>query len=172
LEVSGQIHASVALPPGKSPGYRRFGGPQYRSGQYGKVKNFDRTETRTPAPLGSPARSQSLYRLSYYIHVLENYGSIVMVLRISAHNSCLFFKILQAKSSCLLISPFIFSFLPCFAFSPLLPGKFPPSSGFSCPHTRNGNFIKRSNKLNGNSDGRQQRQWSHTESNMTSYILT
>jgi hypothetical protein len=40
LEVSGQLHAPAALPPGKSPRYpfyRRLGGPQSRSGRYGDV---------------------------------------------------------------------------------------------------------------------------------------
>jgi hypothetical protein len=66
--VSGQLHAPAALPPGKSPRYsfyRRLGGPQSRSGRYGEVKTFYPTGTRTPAPPGRPARSQSLYRLSY-----------------------------------------------------------------------------------------------------------
>jgi hypothetical protein len=39
LEVSGQLHAPAALPPGKSPRYpfyRRLGGPQSRSGRYGE----------------------------------------------------------------------------------------------------------------------------------------
>jgi hypothetical protein len=43
LEVSGQLHAPAALPPGKSPRYpfyRRLGGPQSRSGRYGEVKFF------------------------------------------------------------------------------------------------------------------------------------
>jgi hypothetical protein len=43
LEVSGQLHAPAALPPGKSPRYpfyRRLGGPQSRSGRYGEEKIF------------------------------------------------------------------------------------------------------------------------------------
>jgi hypothetical protein len=64
-----QLHAPATLPPGKSPRYpfyRRLGGPQSRSGRYGEVKLFFYPiGTRTPAPLGRPARSQSLYRLSY-----------------------------------------------------------------------------------------------------------
>jgi hypothetical protein len=42
MEVSGQLHASVALPQGKSPWYpldRRLGGPQSRSGRGGEEKN-------------------------------------------------------------------------------------------------------------------------------------
>jgi hypothetical protein len=66
--VSGQFHAPATLPPGKSPRYpfyRRLGGPQSRSGRYGEVNIFYPTGTRTPAPPSRPARSQSLYRLSY-----------------------------------------------------------------------------------------------------------
>jgi hypothetical protein len=42
MEVSGQLHALAALPPGKSPWYpldRRLGGPQTRYGRGGKEKN-------------------------------------------------------------------------------------------------------------------------------------
>jgi hypothetical protein len=49
LEVSGQLHAPAALPPGKSPRYpfyRRLGGPQSRSGRYEEVKIFYPTGTR------------------------------------------------------------------------------------------------------------------------------
>jgi hypothetical protein len=66
--VSDQLHAPAALLPGKSPRYpfyRRLGGPQSRSGRYGEAKIFYPTGTRTPAPLGRPAHSQSLYRLRY-----------------------------------------------------------------------------------------------------------
>jgi hypothetical protein len=66
--VSGQLHAPASLSLGKSPRYpfyRRLGGPQRRSGRYGEVKIFYPIGTRTPAPPGRPARSQSLYRLSY-----------------------------------------------------------------------------------------------------------
>jgi hypothetical protein len=59
---------SASRPPGKSPRYpfyRRLGGPQSWSGQYGEVKIFYPTGTRTPTPPCSPDRSQSLYRLSY-----------------------------------------------------------------------------------------------------------
>ena len=52
------------LPPGKTryPLYRRLGGPQGRSG---RVENLAPTGIRTP---DCPARSQSLYRLSYPAH--------------------------------------------------------------------------------------------------------
>jgi hypothetical protein len=42
MEVTGQLHAPAALPPGKDPGYlidRRLGGPQSRSGRGGEEKN-------------------------------------------------------------------------------------------------------------------------------------
>jgi hypothetical protein len=68
------------LPP--YPGYPfyrevRLGGPQSQSGRYGEVKIFYTTGTLNPAPPGRPARSQSLYRLSYpgkllYFQVLVN----------------------------------------------------------------------------------------------------
>jgi hypothetical protein len=53
LEVSGQFHASAALPLGKSPRYpldRRLGGPQSRSGRRGVVTILASTGTRTPTP--------------------------------------------------------------------------------------------------------------------------
>ena len=51
-----------SLPPGKTryPLYRRLGGPQGRSGQVRKISSP--TGIRSP---DLPARSQSLYRLSY-----------------------------------------------------------------------------------------------------------
>jgi hypothetical protein len=42
MEVSGQLHAPAALPPGKVPWYpsdRNLGGPQIRSGHGGEEKN-------------------------------------------------------------------------------------------------------------------------------------
>jgi hypothetical protein len=42
MEVSGQLHATAALPQGKSPWYpldRRLGGPYSRSGRGGEEKN-------------------------------------------------------------------------------------------------------------------------------------
>jgi hypothetical protein len=42
MEVSGQLHALAALPPGKEPWYpldRRLGGSQSRSGRGGEEKN-------------------------------------------------------------------------------------------------------------------------------------
>jgi hypothetical protein len=55
------------LPPGKTryPLYRRLGGPQGRSGQAQKIS--PPTGIRSP---NRPARSQSLYRLSYPAHRL------------------------------------------------------------------------------------------------------
>jgi hypothetical protein len=42
MEVSGQVHASAALPRGKSPFHplgKRLGGPYSRSGRFGDEKN-------------------------------------------------------------------------------------------------------------------------------------
>jgi hypothetical protein len=55
MEVSGQIHAPAALPPGKSPWYsldRRLGGPQSRSGHGGDEKNSQaRRESNPRTPI-------------------------------------------------------------------------------------------------------------------------
>ena len=63
LDGVGGRHAPAALPPGKTryPSYRRLGWPQGRSGRVRKI---------SPPPTGirspdRPARSESLYRLSY-----------------------------------------------------------------------------------------------------------
>jgi hypothetical protein len=60
--VGGQRHAPAALPPEKTqyPLYRRLGAPQGRSGQVRKFSPPPRI--RSP---DHPARSDSLYRLSY-----------------------------------------------------------------------------------------------------------
>ena len=62
MGVGGQRHATTALPPGKTryPLYRRLGGPQGRSGRVRKIS--PPTGIRSP---DRPARSESLYRLSY-----------------------------------------------------------------------------------------------------------
>jgi hypothetical protein len=86
--MGGQHHALAALPPGKTryPLYRRLGGPQGRSGRVRKIshhRDFCFVSTYTLFRKDSstykrsietymiirspdrPARSQSLYRLSY-----------------------------------------------------------------------------------------------------------
>jgi hypothetical protein len=53
MEVSGQLHAPAALPPGKEPWYpvdRRLGRPQNLSGRHGEEKNLAPTGTQTPTP--------------------------------------------------------------------------------------------------------------------------
>jgi hypothetical protein len=52
VEVSGQLHAPDALPPGKEPWYpldRRLSGRQSRSGRCGEEKNLDCQES-IPSP--------------------------------------------------------------------------------------------------------------------------
>jgi len=71
LDGGGQRHAPTALPPGKTwyPLYRRVGGPQGRSGRVRKIftpPGFD--------PPDRPARSESLYRLSYPGSFFANRG--------------------------------------------------------------------------------------------------
>jgi hypothetical protein len=62
----GQLHAPTALPPGESPHYPlgRLGGPRAGVDDMEKWK-FLPPLVLEPRPLGGPARSQSLYRLSY-----------------------------------------------------------------------------------------------------------
>jgi hypothetical protein len=53
LEVSDQLHAPAALPPGKEPPVpldRRLGGPQSRSGRHGEEKILTPTGTRNSEP--------------------------------------------------------------------------------------------------------------------------
>ena len=62
MGVGGQQPAPAALPPGKTryPLYRSLGGPQ---GRFGRVRKISHTTgIRFP---DRPARSESLYRLSY-----------------------------------------------------------------------------------------------------------
>jgi hypothetical protein len=69
MEVSGQLHALVALPPRKSPWYpldRRLGRPQSRSGRGGEEKNSQSSPGIEPHNPDRPARSPALYRLSYH----------------------------------------------------------------------------------------------------------
>jgi hypothetical protein len=56
MEVSGQIHATTALPPGTEPRHpldKRLDGPQSRSGRRGEEKVLDSTGTQTPNPRSS-----------------------------------------------------------------------------------------------------------------------
>jgi hypothetical protein len=56
MEVSGQLHAPAALPPGKEapiPLDRTLGGPQSLSGRCGEEKTLAPTGTRTPIPQSS-----------------------------------------------------------------------------------------------------------------------
>jgi hypothetical protein len=68
MEVSGQLHAPAALPPGKEPpGAHWIGGwVDLRAGlddlEKRKFLALPGLELR---PLGRPVRSQSLYRLRY-----------------------------------------------------------------------------------------------------------
>jgi hypothetical protein len=64
------------LPPGKSryPLYRRLGGPQDRSGQVRKIS--PPTEIRSP---DRPARSRSLYWLSYPAYKYIVIGQVILL---------------------------------------------------------------------------------------------
>jgi len=69
-EVGGQRHAPAALPPGNSryPLCRRLCGTQGRSGRVRKISPSPHTGIRFP---DRPARSESLYRLSYIKYWLK-----------------------------------------------------------------------------------------------------
>jgi hypothetical protein len=65
MGVGGQRHAPAALLPGIRPGTHCTGGwvgPRGRSGRVLKISPRPHTGIRSP---DSPARSESLYRLSY-----------------------------------------------------------------------------------------------------------
>jgi len=73
--VGGQRHTPAAVPPGREtryPFYRRLGGPQVRPGRVRKIWSPPRLD-----PPDRPARSESLYLLSYpgtptsYVHCLS-----------------------------------------------------------------------------------------------------
>jgi hypothetical protein len=54
--MSGQLHATAALPPGKELRYpfdTRFDGPQSRSGRRGEEKIINPIGTRNPTPWSS-----------------------------------------------------------------------------------------------------------------------
>ena len=86
MKAGGQHHGSAALPPGKTryPLYRRLGGPQCRSGPVRKIS--PPTGIRSP---DRPARSESLYRLSYrgpfIIFVPEQRKCTVLLLLLVTH---------------------------------------------------------------------------------------
>jgi len=63
----GQRHAPAALPPGKNryPLHRRMGGPH---GLFGRVRKISPSPGFDPRTV-QPARSESLYRLSYPGHI-------------------------------------------------------------------------------------------------------
>jgi hypothetical protein len=60
MEVSDQLHAPAALPPGKEPLVsldRKLGGPQSRSGRGGEEKNSQHPPGIEPKNPDRPARS-------------------------------------------------------------------------------------------------------------------
>jgi hypothetical protein len=65
MEVSGQLLAPAALPPGKEPLDRRLGELQSRSGRGGEEKNSQLPPAIEPQNPDHPAHSPALYRLSY-----------------------------------------------------------------------------------------------------------
>jgi hypothetical protein len=69
MEVSSQLHAPAALPPGKDPLVpldRRLDGPQSRSERGGLEKNSQPQPEIEPQNPDRPTHSSALYRLSYH----------------------------------------------------------------------------------------------------------
>jgi hypothetical protein len=78
MEVSGQLHASAALPPGKDPRYpldRRLGGPQNRSERGGEEKNSQPPARIEPDNPDLPIRIPVLYRLILTIFISKTFNS-------------------------------------------------------------------------------------------------
>jgi hypothetical protein len=74
MEMSGQPHALVALPPGKSPCYpleRRLCGPQSRSGRGGEEKNSQPLQGHKP-PIIQPVGQRYTAELSHCHLVMIN----------------------------------------------------------------------------------------------------
>jgi hypothetical protein len=87
LEMSGQLHAPAALPPGKNPGTHCIGGwVDSRAGLDDLKKwKFLTLPGLEPRPLRRPARSQSLYRLRYPdYYYYYYYGSTARGLALAA----------------------------------------------------------------------------------------
>jgi hypothetical protein len=92
MEVSGQLHAPVALPQGESPFYpldRRLGGPQSRSGSGGEEKNSQLLPGTEPQKSDRPARYPALYRLSYHGSA-KPVGSVCYLKDMNLNAHCLF----------------------------------------------------------------------------------
>ena len=67
--VGGQRHAPAALPPGKRAGNHSTGGWVGPGPVWTGAENLASTGIRSP---DRPARSESLYRLRYPTHVVNN----------------------------------------------------------------------------------------------------
>jgi hypothetical protein len=83
--VSGQLHVSAALPPGKVPRYpldRKLSGPHNRSGRCREEKILDPSGTRTPtyrsfspylvAILTALSSSSPIFRRTYCLNLQDN----------------------------------------------------------------------------------------------------
>jgi hypothetical protein len=69
MDVSGQLHAPAALPPGKEPWYpldRRLGGSQSRSGRGGEEKNSQQLPVLEPPSY--PGSLMGSYRIQIIRH--------------------------------------------------------------------------------------------------------
>jgi hypothetical protein len=67
MEVSGQLHASVAFPLGKDPRYpldRKLGGPQSRSGRCEEENNFSTPAGKRTPPVQPVAPHYTIWAMA------------------------------------------------------------------------------------------------------------
>jgi hypothetical protein len=94
MEVSGQLHAPAALPPGKEPWYpldRRLGGPQSCSGHGGEEKNSQSPPRIEPQNPDCPARSKKESKLNeeFFISPVFNTASWELKCYVRIHQGSL-----------------------------------------------------------------------------------
>jgi hypothetical protein len=107
MEVSGQLHAPAALPPGKSlryPSNKRRGEPQSRSGLHVEEKILDPTGTSTPTPRSSsqpynPVKVNRHFGGTYRFHLLGVCIMLVSCFTLSSTLRSINPFVIQAKSS-------------------------------------------------------------------------
>jgi hypothetical protein len=113
-QVSGQLHAPAALPPGNHPRYpleRRLGGPQSRSGRCGEENNLALSGIE-PWPSSSTELSRLFQYTFSLLKFLTVFGTLVFQHDINPsknfHQLCFFSKQTSRRNDKHLTLPFIF----------------------------------------------------------------
>ena len=112
MRLGYQRHARAALPPGKIRYtlFRRLGGPQGRSGRVRKISHP--TGIRSP---DRPARSESLYRLSYPVpHKQTHNADVVPPLTSRKFARPRIVQVVLSPGHCANIMTVITHTVPCF----------------------------------------------------------